>query len=183
MIEIILMLLGMAGIGYSFYRNSRTLSEIKDARISPAWKISIKVAAAFILFTFFVFSLVFFDFVSLNAMGQDFLKIMLGFVFLASSLVVTLVVMVNSAGVRNIKRMYEESSKEKEGLERKVSGMEKELRNAESKGMKETGVKIKELQRELEDMKKITRYAVGRELKMVELKKEIKRLEEQSGQK
>jgi len=187
MIDIILILLGMIVIGYAFYYNSRTLSEIKDDKISSAWKLSIKVAAAFILSVFFVFSLVFFDFISLYSLGQDFPKIMVGFVFLASSLVVTLIVMINSAGIRNIaqnseklKRKYEEASKTKESLEMKISEMQKVLEKAKSqKSGNAMEKKIKELERELEASKKIAKYTVDRELKMLELKKQIKDLKEQ----
>ncbi len=183
MIEIVLVILGMLAIGYSFYHNVRTLSEIRDANVSNNWKLAIRAAAAFILVIFFVLGMVFFDFISLYALGQDFPKIMVGFAFLASSLIVVLIVLVNSASVRSIaqtseglKRMYEETSKAKEGLERKVSVMEKELRDAKSMGKGEAEKRIRELQQELEDMRKITRHAVGRELKMVELKKEIEAL-------
>src|SRR4030042_55398 len=183
MIEIVLVILGMLAIGYSFYHNVRTLSEIRDANVSNNWKLAIRASASFVLVIFFVLGMVFFDFISLYALGQDFPKIMVGFAFLASSLIVVLIVLVNSASVRSIaqtseglKRMYEETSKAKEGLERKVSVMEKELRDAKSMGKGEAEKRIRELQQELEDMRKITRHAVGRELKMVELKKEIEAL-------
>jgi hypothetical protein len=187
MLDIILVLLGMIVIGYAFYYNSRTLSEIKDDKIFSAWKLSIKVAAAFILSVFFVFSLVFFDFISLYSLGQDFPKIMLGFVFLASSLVVTLIVIINSASVRNIaqnseklKRKYEETSKTKESLEMKISEMQKMLEKAKSpKSGNDMERKIKELEGELEASKKIAKHTIDRELKMLELKKQIKDLKEQ----
>jgi hypothetical protein len=181
------MLLGMIVIVYSFYYNLRALSEIKDVKISFAWKLSIKLAAAFILSVFFVLNLVFFDFLSLYSMGQDFTKIMLSFVFLASSLVITLIVMINSASVRNIaqnseklKRKYEEASKTKESLEMKISGMQKVLEKAKSpKSGNDMERRIKELEGELEASKKIAKHTVDRELKMLELKKQIKELKEQ----
>jgi len=154
----------MAVLGYSFYRSVRMVSEIKNHEVSSFWRISVKFAAALVLIIFFFFSVVFFKFVSLSPEGLDFLKIQMSSAFLVGALFVTFVVKINSVGARsiskrieNLKKEYGDAFKERDELKERVERME----------------------RDLEDMKKITKHAVDRELKMVEMKKEMKSLSEE----
>ncbi|MCX6814495.1 MAG: hypothetical protein NTY20_02510 [Candidatus Aenigmarchaeota archaeon] len=145
----------------------KTLSELKERKIPSTWKFSMKFVALFILMIFFVTSLTFFGYVSIP-IEEYFSKLVFGSFFLAGALIVTLTVKVNSMALRDAekasetyRKMYENASKNKEEMQKKIKGMEKEL----------------------QDLKRFTKHAVGRELRMIELKKEIKNLKEQLKQK
>jgi hypothetical protein len=160
MIEIALLSAGMSVLGYSFY-HTIAVATANSSRIPAAWKGHIKMGAGLLLAMFFLYGMVFFNMVSVFSMGQELMKIVLSSVFLAGSFIAIIIVRISSEGLRNlsesserIKKLYEDTSKAKEGLEKQVS----------------------ELSKEVEVNKKIAKHAVGRELRMVELKKEIQDL-------
>jgi len=187
MIDIILILLGMCILGYSFYHTVGIVAEVKDHKIPPMWMLSMKFAGAFTLITFFLLSMVFFNFISLYSAGEFFLKMLLSSVFLGGAFLVTLIVKISAASVRsmaksseNLREMYEEAAKKEEGMKEKMQEMERELETSKaSKSKEEMKKKIAELTKELETTKEIAKHAVGRELRMVELKNEIEALKKQ----
>jgi len=66
-------------------------------------------------------------------------------------------------------------------LEIKVKARTRELEELAQGLEKEVKQRTKELQNKLQELERFQKFAVGREMKMVELKKEIKRLKEEKG--
>ena len=134
MIDLILVALGMAVLGYSFYRSVRMVSEIKNHDVSSFWRLSVKFAAALVLIIFFFLAVVFFKFVSLSPEGLDLFRIQMGSAFLVGALFVTFIVKINSVGAHSIgkrieklKKEYGDAFKERDELEKRVERLEKEL--------------------------------------------------------
>jgi threonine/homoserine/homoserine lactone efflux protein len=163
MIDTILMLLGACILGYSFYKSVKILSELKDRKTPSAWRLSMKFAAVLVLIIFFVVTLVFFGSLY-SPLAENLSREFLGSFFFSGAVIVILTVKVNSMVLRNAQRvssayrkMYEVTAKSKKVMEKKIRGLEGEL----------------------EDAKKITKHVVDRELRMIELKEEIRSLKEQ----
>ena len=74
---------------------------------------------------------------------------------------------------------YKEAEESKKILEIKVKARTKELEELASQLEKEIENRTKELKTRLNELEKFKKIAVGRELKMIELKKEIKNLKSQ----
>lgn len=79
---------------------------------------------------------------------------------------------------QGFKEMVLEVKKSREGLEQEVSKRTQEL----SESQKQLVVKFAELEKLNSDLKSMNKLMVGRELKMVELKKEIEELKKKAGQ-
>jgi methyl-accepting chemotaxis protein len=88
-----------------------------------------------------------------------------------------------SAYTTELERKVEERTKEleeaKKVLEVKVEARTKELRELAEKLDEKVKEKTKELRERLEELEKFQKLTVGRELKMIELKKEIQKLKEE----
>jgi len=81
--------------------------------------------------------------------------------------------------ITSLKRMYEELEGTKTSLEIRIKARTKELQNL-TEGQEEIiRERVKEIQKRTEELEKFQKLAVGRELKMVELKKEIKKIKGQ----
>lgn len=77
-----------------------------------------------------------------------------------------------------LKQMHEELENAKASLEIKIKARTKELEEITEKQEEIIQERVREVQKRAEELERFQRLAVGRELKMVELKKEIKVLEE-----
>lgn len=80
--------------------------------------------------------------------------------------------------VKNLKASQEFMEESKAVLEIKVKARTRELKEMADNLEREVEQRTKELQRRLKELEKFHKLTVGREIRMVELKKEIKDLEE-----
>lgn len=80
---------------------------------------------------------------------------------------------------KKVKETTEELEEAKTVLEIKVRARTRELRELAESLEAKVKERTKELQKKVEELEKFQRLAVGRELKMIELKKEIERLKNQ----
>jgi len=80
--------------------------------------------------------------------------------------------------IEYLKKMYGELEEIRASLEIKVEARTKELKELNERQEEVIRERIKEIQKKTEELEKFQRLAVGRELKMIELKKEIKKLKE-----
>ena len=78
-----------------------------------------------------------------------------------------------------LEKRTQELEEAKASLEIKVKARTKELEELTKSLDEQVKEKTKELQKKLEELEKFHKVAIGRELKMIELKKEIKRLKEE----
>jgi hypothetical protein len=78
-----------------------------------------------------------------------------------------------------VKERTKELEEAKTVLEIKVDARTKELRELAESLDRQVKERTKELQEKMEELEKFNRLAVGRELKMIELKEEIKKLKEE----
>ncbi|MCD6148111.1 HAMP domain-containing protein [bacterium] len=81
--------------------------------------------------------------------------------------------------VENLRKSKEALEKEKAGLEVKVQERTKELRKLTESLEEKVKERTKELQKRLVELERFQRLTVGRELRMIELKKEIKKLKKE----
>ena len=77
-----------------------------------------------------------------------------------------------------LKKMYQEIEETKASLEIKIKARTKELEELAGKREEIIEERVKEIRKRTEELEKFQKIAVGRELKMVELKKEISKLKE-----
>jgi len=83
--------------------------------------------------------------------------------------------------IKNIVEKHLEAEEAKAVLEIKINARTRELK-ALSQGLeKQVGERTRELQENIDEMKRFNKLAVGRELKMVALKNEIAQLKKESG--
>ncbi len=85
--------------------------------------------------------------------------------------------------IKDLERSARAVEEERDVLEIRVSARTRELNEIADKLEKEVDTRTKELQKKLLDMEKLNRLMVGRELKMVELKKELTELKEKKDDK
>lgn len=78
-----------------------------------------------------------------------------------------------------LKRMHEELEGTKTSLEIRIKARTKELQDLTEKQEEIIKERVKEIQKRTEELEKFQKLAVGRELKMIELKKEIKKIKGQ----
>jgi len=83
------------------------------------------------------------------------------------------------AEFKELQRVKAELENAKSGLEIKVKARTKELEELTQNLEEQVKERTQELQKKVESLDKMNRLMVGRELKMVELKKEIKELKEE----
>jgi len=81
--------------------------------------------------------------------------------------------------IKDLRESHAASEESKKVLEIKVKARTRELRELAEGLEEEVKRRTKEIQERMAELEKFQRLAVGRELKMVELKKEIKKLEEE----
>ncbi|OGZ33846.1 MAG: hypothetical protein A2Y98_02085 [Candidatus Portnoybacteria bacterium RBG_19FT_COMBO_36_7] len=81
--------------------------------------------------------------------------------------------------VNDLKMQKGEIEKVNENLEKKVKERTEELENLTAKLEEKVANRTKELQEKIEELEKFQNLAVGRELKMMELKKEIEKIKRQ----
>jgi len=85
---------------------------------------------------------------------------------------------VTNFSLRKTKQALEES---RSTLKVRVKARTKELQEFTNSLEQQIKEKTKELQKRVEELEKFQKFAVGRELKMVELKKEVKKSKEKTG--
>jgi signal transduction histidine kinase len=85
--------------------------------------------------------------------------------------------------VKNIVQKQEEVEETKTTLEIKITARTRELRELAESLDRQVKERTKELREKIEELERFNKLAVGRELKMVELKKEIKELKKEFGKK
>jgi len=80
----------------------------------------------------------------------------------------------------NLLEAQEEIEMAKAALEIRVQARTKELKELSDRLEVDVQNRTKELQQKIEELEKFSRLAVGRELKMIGLKEEIKKLKEEA---
>jgi len=81
--------------------------------------------------------------------------------------------------IKDLRESHAASEESKKVLEIKVKARTRELQELAEKQEERVKERTKELQEKIEELERFSRLTVGRELKMVELKREIKKLEEE----
>lgn len=81
--------------------------------------------------------------------------------------------------IKDFKKVKEESEEAKASLKIKVKARTKELKELTESLDGQVEEKTKELQGRIDELEKFHKLTVGRELKMIELKKEIKELKKE----
>ena len=80
--------------------------------------------------------------------------------------------------IKSLKRMHEELENSKASLEIKIKARTKELEELTERQEETIKERVGEVQKRAVELERFQKLAVGRELKMIELKKEIKKLRE-----
>ncbi|MBW2997152.1 hypothetical protein KY349_02300 [Candidatus Woesearchaeota archaeon] len=169
MIEILIMLAGLVALGYAFNISSRMLWVFKSEK--GLWRWLYGMISAFLIATYILFAFVTFYFIMTPSSQSmlSILNIVIGIFFLSG------------AGLIGAAMKYHLSStmraKQKPAPQpvviKKTKPDTKDFRKERVVLQKE----IYRLSKELDESKKLNKLAVGRELKIIELKKKIERLE------
>jgi hypothetical protein len=192
MIETILMMISLLVLGYSFYISTRMFLIFRSGRGKWGWLYGL--VSVFVISVFFLFAITMFSFFTLSMISQsliNLLNVIIAIFFLASSGLVWAVMRYHVSLIRSTKgrdkiseTTFKKISMEKKRLEKRVSSLEKKLDKEKIKKpgsndkSKEDLIKeIEHLENEATEAKKLSNLAVGRELKIIEMRKKIERLE------
>ena len=157
MIEFFLMLASLVVLGYPFYISLKMYWIYKLDK--GPWKWLYAIITFFLACNYFLFSLVLFVFIASSSISQEYislLNVVVGTFFLSGAGLVSAIMKYHLNTVRDsmIQRKSSESGK-----------------------LREIHEEIRKLRNELETEKKFRKFSVNRELRMIELKKKIERLE------
>jgi hypothetical protein len=169
MIETLIMASSLAVLGYAFYISSRLFwSERKESGVRM---LAYGAASVFIIVAFSLFALVLFSFATNIFSSEPFfntLNVVLGVLLLSGS------------GLISALMKYQLSVASSESVPLPAGGRKAAIpgkgkaANAEAAGLAK---EIETLRKELSEAHALNKLAVGRELRMVELKNKIKELE------
>lgn len=168
MIETLMMAASLAVLGYAFYISSRLFWASRKDR--GGWKWVYVAVSAFIFATYAIFALVLFSFVA--ALFTDFyfpdmLNIVLGVLLLSGAALIGAMMKYHlSVAIR-------QPEKDVRVVVRRQAGRQSDRKGETARLRKE----ISDLKKELEAANMMNRLAVGRELRIIELKKKIEAMQ------
>jgi C4-dicarboxylate-specific signal transduction histidine kinase len=191
MINVILIAMGAAVFILSFWKYIGIIRYMKKGRTRTEW---------IILFAFTFFFLIGYVFQILveywNIPLDD--RLMISVVYFMGAVYVFLVVSLSLSSVKQIKKQEEkthelkksseeldalvkertkELEKSKTELEKKIHERTKELEKAKNELEQQVRERTKELEQKVTDFERLNKASIGRELRMIELKKRIQELE------
>lgn len=156
--------------------------------IPEMWKRVFLVSIACLLYSGLIFLeylgiIPFWEIFAGNGLNKDFSYVFTTFLLVNSSFILIAVTVNIFAGIlrqkiKELNSTQEKLNESKVGLERKVKLRTKELEELTNNLEKEVQKRTKELQEKINELERFSKMTIDREIKMVELKKEIKKLKE-----
>ncbi len=163
MIESVIMIASLGVLGYAFYMSSRTLWVFKSE--GSSWKYLYALVSGFIVFTFFLMGILTFSFLLSSVISKtmfSLLNVVVGIFFLSSAGLIGAVIryhlsVMGAQAADNVK----EDLKEK-GLHKEAESLDEQIESVKGVPNKNS---------------KLNKIAAINELKMIELRNKIKRLQ------
>jgi hypothetical protein len=182
MLETLLMGLSLLPLGYAFYISSRMFWSSRTE--AGPWRWIYTLSTAFIFATYLLFSVVMFSFIAsifysfaifhyLNTILALFLLLGAGAVSFAMRYHLSIMTAQAAERVDKVKVKY---LRVPDSNLPKSRRRKKEDSSGNGTDIAALRAEVKKLRKELEDAKKLNKLAVGREFRIMQLKKEIERL-------
>lgn len=173
MLETLMMALSLVVMGYAFYISSRLFWSSKSER--GTWKIVYFLASVFIISTYALFAIVMFTFIT-NMFSPlyvtDTLNVILGAFLLIGAFIASAMMKYHLLTMGSMDVGHEEVKKAN-GKWKKANKEGKKAKEDDSAEISRLKREMAELRKELDDSKMLNRLAVDRELRIIELKKQI----------
>ena len=185
----ILVIIGIVILGYSLYLHVRFLGLVKQTLLGKWW------AMLLVLVLFFALGYIVFAYwlaVGPETININFLKTLVSFILFFGAVFVVITISLISSTIRDLIREKEETKRlqaeritllqnKEEELEKKIQEKTRNLEEIKASLEKRVKEQTANLEKKIVELEQRNEQMFGREVRMVELKKEIEQLKKKLG--